>query len=109
MNISLKQTNKLFQNWAKDNGHTISYHSGPLKQEKDKNGWSPFDYDYKLPDNNDIPKIKGGLRKIEDFGGWVNKLNCQSPEHNSPMVYEPGKYEYICPKCGKVSYFTVPG
>ena len=35
---------------------------------------------------------------------------CLSPEHSppSPIVFEPGTYEHICPMCGKRIVFTVP-
>lgn len=34
---------------------------------------------------------------------------CTHPDHGPPtmMVYEPGVYEHICPRCGAVHVFTV--
>ncbi len=34
---------------------------------------------------------------------------CKDPEHNPSMylVLEPGNYEHICPKCGKIQKFVV--
>lgn len=46
-------------------------------------------------------------RKISEATSW-SKL-CKDPDHNPPsmIVYEPGQYEHVCPKCGKVQIFTV--
>jgi len=45
------------------------------------------------------------LKKIKDY-----TRVCISPEHNPPtnIVLEPGKYEYECPVCGKITKFIVP-
>lgn len=66
-------------------------------------GSSPEGY---TGDNLNFEPKKGGLKKISG----PPKSPCLSPEHNPPshMVFEPGTYEYTCPKCGKVTIFTVP-
>lgn len=48
---------------------------------------------------------EGGLRKIRDI-----PAPCLSDEHDPPkhMVLEPGGYEWTCPACKAVTYFTVP-
>ncbi len=61
--------------------------------------------DYFKNDSYGDLKRKGGLKKIADA-----PKPCFDSEHNPPshIVLEPGKYEYTCPSCGKVTIFTVP-
>lgn len=52
-----------------------------------------------------LPKKKGGTRKIADLTGNY----CRHPEHNPPshMVFPDGVYEHECPACGAVQRFVV--
>jgi hypothetical protein len=52
----------------------------------------------RLPDPPDFIIYKSEEEKI-----------CISSEHNPPqfMVYQPGRYRYTCPKCGKMQEFTI--
>ncbi len=52
-----------------------------------------------------MDKRKSALQKVAE-----PKKSCLDPEHNPPgnIVLEPGSYEHICPKCGKVSRFIIP-
>ena len=47
----------------------------------------------------------GGTRRVGDLPGGPP---CSSPEHNPPahMVYRPGVYEHVCPKCGHKTIFA---
>lgn len=47
------------------------------------------------------------LRRI----GGPPAAPCKHPCHNPPshIVLKPGTYEHICPACGTVTRFTVPG
>lgn len=50
------------------------------------------------------------LKKIETINlNWEEPI-CSDPEHNPPtmIVLEPGSYEYTCPTCGRLVFFTVP-
>lgn len=70
------------------------------------------------PTNSDVPQqfaIKlVGLALFKVVTMTLKKIAeapkpCTSSEHNPPsmMVYEPGTYEYACPSCGKVTWFSV--
>jgi len=50
------------------------------------------------------------LKKLDDPGYWKSAEPCPHPEHNPPnmIVLEPGRYEYTCPGCGRVTLFIVP-
>lgn len=52
-----------------------------------------------------LKSLNSGFKKIEDV-----EPPCLCPEHNPPMhiVLAPGKYEYTCPSCGKVTIVNVP-
>jgi hypothetical protein len=52
-------------------------------------------------------KRQGGFRRI-DVEPWGAKP-CHHPEHNPPghIVLPPGRYEYTCPGCGRVTIVNV--
>ncbi len=48
-------------------------------------------------------------RRLPDIKQCNHCNHCNHPDHNphSHRVFEPGRYEHECPKCGHVQYFTV--
>ena len=59
----------------------------------------------KAPSDSALGQV-GGTRRVGDLPGGPP---CPSPEHDPPahMVYRPGVYEHVCPRCGRKTTFTV--
>lgn len=64
--------------------------------------------------NKNLKKIVDYQEIAEIIGAdkWIKKIEkpCLSEEHLPPsfMRLSPGKYEYTCPVCGKITIFEVP-
>ena len=54
-----------------------------------------------------IKQSKSGFKKFTPF---KPSEICKHPSHKPPMhmVYQPGRYKYECPSCGKVTKFIIP-
>lgn len=49
------------------------------------------------------------IRKIHDTTWEWLKKPCSDADHNVPdmMLLSPGKYEHVCPSCGKKTIFSI--